>query len=902
VGFAKKKVGRTSLIKDLTLHISLLISYLFIIGHSSRFLLRRNAASNLTNSKIQVMAGLSLGFLGIILIYFGIHLDEHVIIDFKHIPIIIAATFFGFPAAILSSVLIALMRVFIDGVTEFSLFSAFIVILIGVVSGLLFKLPVKQQVKMLFLTLMSTLLSYITFYVNLTILSDNMTQFTQIASIYWAFSLFGSIFAFYVAKYIFWSIELFVELENTKLRLSSLISNLNSGVIVETPNRRIEVVNQKFHDLFRIPLKENLVGSNAENLLIHKSPVEFVNQQQFLNRLHELVYTKETVLNEEVLLGDGRIIELDFIPIISSDQRRLGHLWNFRDITNRKNDEKRTADSQENYKRLLEQYQSVIENVQEVIFQTDTEGNWTFLNKSWTEITGFDIEKSIGVSFSHFVHADEHSRIKQWFESLIHEHNDDYKCEVRYVTDNGTTKWVEMFARLTFNPQGEILGTSGTLFDITNRKLMEIKILENEQLYKSLFQHNQSPAYLLDSKGFFTEVNDAAELMTGYKREDLVGRTFAPIITKNFVENTIIYFKRTLKGESLTFETEIEKRDGGIVRLNINITPIIIDDKITGVIGMAYDITKVKVAERKLIESENRYRSLIDLSPEVIFVHSRSQIEFINHKVVEFIGAKSIDDLIGKTVFDFLHPDDRRIAISNMALGFKDAKLLTKNSEMRFIRFDGKVVIANVGATVIEYNGKPAIMGVIHDITEKKEIEKQLLEANDMLQKISNSDGLTGIPNRRSYDEKLRQQWELALSNNEAISLLMIDIDYFKMYNDAYGHQQGDYCLQLVAKSLQQTLEESGYFVARYGGEEFSVILRGCDKTCTFQVAETLRTNIEALKIPHAQSSIGPFLTISIGTARFHPSSGVSVNDLMKYADQALYETKRTGRNTIHSN
>ena len=122
------------------------------------------------------------------------------------------------------------------------------------------------------------------------------------------------------------------------------------------------------------------------------------------------------------------------------------------------------------------------------------------------------------------------------------------------------------------------------------------------------------------------------------------------------------------------------------------------------------------------------------------------------------------------------------------------------------------------------------------------------------------------------------------------------------MYNDAYGHQQGDYCLQEVVKSLQQTLEESGHFVARYGGEEFSVILRGCDENCTLQVAETLRKNIEALKIPHEQSSIGTFLTISVGMAHFHPTSNVSVHDLMKYADQALYETKRTGRNTVHKN
>ncbi len=169
-----------------------------------------------------------------------------------------------------------------------------------------------------------------------------------------------------------------------------------------------------------------------------------------------------------------------------------------------------------------------------------------------------------------------------------------------------------------------------------------------------------------------------------------------------------------------------------------------------------------------------------------------------------------------------------------------------------------------------------------------------------MLQKISKLDGLTGIPNRRFYDEKLQQEWDIALSNHQSISLLMIDIDYFKLYNDAYGHQQGDYCLQEVANSLQQTLKESNHFVARYGGEEFSVIIRNSDEKSTFQVAEKLRANIEALNIPHIHSAIGPFLTISIGMAIFQPTSDVSLHDLMNYADRALYETKRNGRNTVH--
>ena len=187
--FTKTKVGRTNLMKDLALHGSLLISFLFIIGQLARFFLRKNASTNFLTPKIQVMAGLSLGFLGVILIYFGIYINEHVIIDFRHIAIVIAATFFGFPAALLSSILIAIMRLFVGGINEFSIASSILILLIGLVTGLFSRLSIRNESRMLLLTLASTLLIYITFYINLTILSDNMDQFKQVSQIYWIFSL-----------------------------------------------------------------------------------------------------------------------------------------------------------------------------------------------------------------------------------------------------------------------------------------------------------------------------------------------------------------------------------------------------------------------------------------------------------------------------------------------------------------------------------------------------------------------------------------------------------------------------------------------------------------------------------------------------------------------------------------
>lgn len=573
--------------------------------------------------------------------------------------------------------------------------------------------------------------------------------------------------------------------------------------------------------------------------------------------------------------------------------------WNFCDVTKRKLGKHQDFDTIENYKELIKQYQSIIENVKEIVYQADLEGKWTFLNPSWTDITGFQIEESLGVPFTNFVHPDEQERIMEVFNSIILNREDIFKLEVPYVSKNGKTIWFEAFAIITYDAHGAAIGTTGTLFDITDRKNHERTMIHNEQLYKSIFQYNHTPSYMMDVDGNFTHVNDAIEEITGFKREDLIGAPYVPFVTPSYVESTNMYFQRVINGESLTFESEIVQKQGTLVYLQVNLTPIIIDGEITGAVGIAFDKTKEKRSERQLLESENRYRSLIHLSPEAIFVHSPQQIELVNDKLVEFFGVKGKEDLLGKTVFDFLHPDDAQMVTENMELGFKDASFLNHRDELRFIRLDGNVVTAKVSASLIEYSGSMAIMGVLYDITEKKEVDRKLLEAHELLIKLSNLDGLTGIPNRRSYNEQIQKDWELALKNNETLSLLMIDIDCFKLYNDAYGHLQGDTCLKAVATSIQDYLNPTGEFVARYGGEEFTVILRNASSERILEVANSLRSNIEALQIPHAQSTIGPHVTISVGVATGSPSSGQSLHDLMQYADRALYESKRGGRNTV---
>ncbi len=175
----------------------------------------------------------------------------------------------------------------------------------------------------------------------------------------------------------------------------------------------------------------------------------------------------------------------------------------------------------------------------------------------------------------------------------------------------------------------------------------------------------------------------------------------------------------------------------------------------------------------------------------------------------------------------------------------------------------------------------------------------QLEEANDILRQLSAQDGLTGLSNRRHFDEALNREWRRALRSREALSLLMIDIDGFKAYNDCYGHQQGDECLKSVAAAMRSALKRSGDLCARYGGEEFAVILPETDLEGAARVAEALRTVVDGLQIPHRDGPVAPYVTVSIGAHCVHPSEAETPASLVVRADMALYMAKESGRNRV---
>lgn len=178
-----------------------------------------------------------------------------------------------------------------------------------------------------------------------------------------------------------------------------------------------------------------------------------------------------------------------------------------------------------------------------------------------------------------------------------------------------------------------------------------------------------------------------------------------------------------------------------------------------------------------------------------------------------------------------------------------------------------------------------------------REMQAQLEASNLELQRISCQDGLTGIYNRRHFDTFLENEWARASRDGESISLILCDIDYFKPYNDHYGHQAGDECLQRVARVLREVLQRPADLVARYGGEEFVVVLPRTEQDGALLIAEAMRGRVERLDVPHDYARGFNVVTVSAGVATLKPTSGNRLQDLIALADRALYQAKQQGRN-----
>jgi diguanylate cyclase (GGDEF)-like protein/PAS domain S-box-containing protein len=276
-------------------------------------------------------------------------------------------------------------------------------------------------------------------------------------------------------------------------------------------------------------------------------------------------------------------------------------------------------------------------------------------------------------------------------------------------------------------------------------------------------------------------------------------------------------------------------------------------------------------------------------------------------KQFSYVGPQ-IERLLGwpqaswKSVEDWamrMHPDDRK-TIVNFCV---ERSLLGEDHEAdyRAMTATGDYVwIRDVVHVIRLPDGSPeALVGFMFDISERKRTEQQLLEMQKKLEVLSYQDGLTGVANRRMFDSMLEAEWMEAKRSQQPLSLIMIDIDYFKQYNDYYGHLQGDEILKRVARLLNNAGLRAKDFFARFGGEEFALILPETNESAAKKMADRCRNLIFKEQIPHAQSGVSQILTISMGIGTIVPTMHDERNTFLEMVDTLMYQAKNDGRNRI---
>ena len=284
--------------------------------------------------------------------------------------------------------------------------------------------------------------------------------------------------------------------------------------------------------------------------------------------------------------------------------------------------------------------------------------------------------------------------------------------------------------------------------------------------------------------------------------------------------------------------------------------------------------------------SEQLYRLLAENSSDIISRLSFDAVRlYVSPSVVDILGW-SIEEMLRPDYKRHIHPEDLK-AFEAVGRRMQSGTERASNT-YRYLKRDGSWAWLEARVALVrDSHGAPCeIISNTRDITRQKEAEIALASA---------ADALTGVANRRRFDEMLDREWRRGMRSHEPLSMLLIDVDHFKRFNDHYGHLMGDTCLHAIATAIAGSIRRPGDIVTRYGGEEFAVILPNTDGDGAMEIAARVREGIAALAMPHVDNP-GGRVTVSIGAAEAIPNRGTDSSVLVEAADMALYEAKHNGR------
>jgi diguanylate cyclase (GGDEF)-like protein/PAS domain S-box-containing protein len=387
--------------------------------------------------------------------------------------------------------------------------------------------------------------------------------------------------------------------------------------------------------------------------------------------------------------------------------------------------------------------------------------------------------------------------------------------------------------------------------------------------------------------------------LLGWRPEERIGQKAYDLIIPEDRPIFMKAYQRLLEGaESVCAAVRMRKRDGSIVWMEGNAR--LMRDSATeapkGAVVIMRDITKRKKLEDQLAASAVDFKFLEKYGADLVCRTGKDQvIEYLSPSSLELLGWNP-EERVGKKVTGLVIPED--LPVFEKAYQRLLAGADTVTAEVRIRKKNGSIVWMEGNARLGRNPETQEIEGIVlitRDITKRKKLETQLSA-------LALTDSLTDLFNRRAFDEALEREWKRTLREGSEMSLLLLDIDHFKQFNDQYGHQAGDDCLRAVAAAVSEAVRVTDT-VARYGGEEITVILPSTFTAGAAEVAEKIRAAVEALQLPlEGIPEGGSWVTVSVGVATALARVGGTMTmpeSLLLAADNAMYKAKHEGRNRV---
>jgi diguanylate cyclase (GGDEF)-like protein/PAS domain S-box-containing protein len=409
-------------------------------------------------------------------------------------------------------------------------------------------------------------------------------------------------------------------------------------------------------------------------------------------------------------------------------------------------------------------------------------------------------------------------------------------------------------------------------------------LTDSEELYRDLFDNAPVGYHEVNADGRLVRVNQTELSMLGYEAHEMVGR-FAWEFVVEAISREAFAAKIAGTLPLAPFERTFRRKDGS--ELPVMLEERLIHDEdgiVCGIRTTVFDITGRKQVEQALRDSEERYRQLVELSPDAILVHAEGRLVFANSAAVRLFGAEKPQDLLGRRAIDLVHPQSREL-VKEQGRKIREERVSVPPVEQLILRLDGSALDVEVAAMPFIYQGKSAIQVVIRDITLRKLAEEQI-------RSLAYHDPLTALPNRILFSDRLAMAVAQAYRQKHKVGVLFIDLDRFKSINDSLGHAMGDKLLRVVAKRIQSCMRE-GDTVSRLGGDEFTLVLPGLqESTDAARAAEKVLT---ALRLPFRLEGRELFVSASVGIS-LYPDDGLDIEALLRNADVAMYRAKEQGR------